>query len=54
MTLFLKNGQGIKKTSEKVTFNANKLKRYFPADFTTVQMEEVILRLLEEWNRKGE
>ncbi len=36
----------------KVTLKQDKLKKYFPKDYTPQKMEEVIIKLLEEWNRK--
>ena len=36
----------------KVTLKQDKLKKYFPRDYTPQKMEEVIIKLLEEWNRK--
>lgn len=38
---------------QKVTLPGKKLKRYFPPDVTPSQMEETIIRLLEEWKNKG-
>ena len=52
--LFLNGKHNSKKSSEKVTFKFDKLKKYFPENYTSGQMEEVILQLLEEWNRKGD
>lgn len=36
----------------KVMLKQDKLKKYFPRDYTPQKMEEVIIKLLEEWNRK--
>lgn len=36
---------------EKVTFSGDRLKKYFPKDYTTKQMEEVIIKLLESWRK---
>lgn len=38
---------------QKVTLQGKKLKKYFPPEFTPSQMEDVILRLLEEWQKKS-
>ena len=38
-----------KKDVEKVTFNGEILKKYFPSTFTPQQMEETIIQLLEGW-----
>jgi len=52
--IFLDGRRSSKKAPEKITIKFDKLKKYFPIDYTSTQMEEVILQLLEEWNRKGE
>ncbi len=36
----------------KITLKENKLRKYFPKNFTTKQMEEVIDKLLANWARK--
>ena len=36
----------------KVTLKGDKLKKYFPADYTPRQMEQVITSLLEQWSRR--
>lgn len=37
---------------EKVVFTGDKLRRYFPKSYTPQQMEDTILRLLDQWQRK--
>lgn len=37
---------------EKVTFTGDKLRKYFPRYFTPQQMEQTILKLLEQWQKK--
>ncbi len=37
---------------DKVTLTGDKLKKYFPKSFTPQQMEEVILKLLDQWQKK--
>lgn len=37
---------------EKISFSHEKLKRYFPKDYTPQQMEETIIKLLEDRQRK--
>ena len=54
MMQFLKVKVSQEKTNEKIILKVNKLKRFFPADYTAVQMERVIMRLLENWEEKGE
>lgn len=39
---------------EQVKLKKDSIKRYFPKDYTTQQMEKVILKLLEDWQRKRE
>ena len=36
----------------KVTLKGDKLKKYFPSDYTPRQMEQIITGLLEEWSRR--
>lgn len=38
----------------KITITDDKLKRFFPRSYTKRQMEDVIMKLLENWNRKRE
>ena len=37
---------------DKVTLSGEKLKRYFPTSYTPQQMEDVILKLLDQWQKK--
>ena len=37
-----------------VTLAGEKIRKYFPKSYTPVQMEAVILKLLEAWQRKRE
>jgi len=37
---------------EEVILSSDTLRRYFPKSYTPLQMEKVILRLLESWQRK--
>lgn len=36
----------------KVTIGGNKIKKYFPREYTPKQMEQVILKLLDNWSKK--
>ena len=36
----------------KVTIQGDRLQKYFPKDYTAQQMESVIIRLLENWQKK--
>lgn len=38
---------------KKVTLSENKLKRYFPPHYSSLDMEAVILELLEEWREQN-
>ena len=38
---------------EKVTFSSDTLRKYFPKSYTPKRMEETIIKLLEQWQRKG-
>jgi ParB family chromosome partitioning protein len=38
----------------KVTLTGDKLRKYFPKSFTPQQMEEVIIKLLDQWQKKRE
>ncbi|MBR0410024.1 MAG: hypothetical protein IJI25_03325 [Eubacterium sp.] len=44
----------IKAPARKVTFNETKLMKYFPADYSTKDMEQVILSLLDQWKKDKE
>jgi len=37
---------------EKVSIRRERIERYFPKDYTAKQMEDTILKLLEDWQRK--
>ena len=41
-----------KKEQVKVTLTGNRLKQYFPKEYTPKQMEKVIIGLLESWHKK--
>lgn len=36
----------------KVTLTDSKLKKYFPKSYTKQQVEDTIIKLLENWHRK--
>ena len=54
MMQLLKAKVNQEKTNEKIILKVSKLKRFFPVNYTAVQMERVIMRLLENWEEKGE
>lgn len=37
---------------ERVTFRNEQLRKYFPRSYTTQQMQDTILRLLDQWQKK--
>lgn len=39
---------------DRVTFKTDSLRKYFPKSYTSRQMEEKIIQLLEQWQRKRE
>ena len=41
-----------KKTERKLIIKADKISHYFPEDYTSEDMEVVIIQLLDEWRRK--
>jgi ParB family chromosome partitioning protein len=41
-----------KPLERKITLRNDKLKKYFPAEYTPLQMETIITQLLEDWSRK--
>ncbi|EFL44419.1 hypothetical protein HMPREF9248_0460 [Fannyhessea vaginae PB189-T1-4] len=36
-----------------MTFSSDTLRKYFPKSYTPKRMEETIIKLLEQWQRKG-
>ena len=42
-----------KPTPRKITFKGEKLSRYFPEDMPVEEIEEKIIRILDEWKDKG-
>lgn len=41
-----------KKETERVTLKGDTLRKYFPASYTPKRMEETIIKLLEQWQKK--
>ena len=37
---------------QKVTINGDTLRKYFPKSYTPQKMEETIIKLLEQWQKK--
>lgn len=51
MIMLLNNSQPGKLPSSKLTFSEKKLREYFPAEYTTTQMRNIIEKLLQEWKQ---
>ena len=49
--LSVAKGQAARKPKEDKTFR--RIKRFFPADYTAVQIGEIITKLLTEWKDKA-
>ena len=54
MIQLLNNSQLGRLPSSKLTFSEKKLKEYFPEDYTTTEMRNVIEELLTDWKRRQE
>lgn len=39
---------------DRVTFKTDSLRKYFPKSYTSKQMEDKIIQLLEQWQKKRE
>ncbi len=37
---------------DRITLNADTLRKYFPRNYTPMQMQETIIKLLEQWQKK--
>ena len=45
-------GEEKKSDLDKVTFTSDTLRKYFPKSYTPAKMQETIIKLLEQWQRK--
>ena len=54
MISLLNDSQPGKAPSSKITFTEKKLREYFPAEYTTSQMREIIESLLSDWRQNQE
>ena len=52
MIMILHNALPGRTTAKKVVMNEKKLRKYFPEEYTSGQMERVIEALLEQWSRE--
>lgn len=41
-----------KKEVDRITLTSDKISKYFPKSFTPKKMEETIIKLLEQWQKK--
>ena len=54
MIQLLNNSQPGKMPSAKLTFSEKKLREYFSAEYTTIEMRNIIEELLSDWKRRQE
>ena len=52
MTLPLRSWEKRKDELDKVVIKNDTLRKYFPRSYTPKQMEDTIIKLLEQWQRK--
>lgn len=52
MISILNSSIPMKAPAKKVTFNEKKLAKYFPTHYSSADMENVIVKLLENWKKK--
>lgn len=52
MIMILHNALPSRTSAKKVVMNEKKLRKYFPEEYTSGQMERVIEALLEQWSRE--
>ena len=52
MISLLNSSQPGKQLSSKLTFSEKKLREYFPEDYTTTEMRNIIENLLNEWKQR--
>ena len=45
-------GEEKKSDLDKVTFTSDTLRKYFPKSYTPARMQETIIKLLEQWQKK--
>ena len=45
-------GEEKKNDLNRVTFTSDTLRKYFPKSYTPAKMQETIIKLLEQWQRK--
>ena len=45
-------GEEKKESDDKVIFKGREIRQYFPKSYTPQQMQETILKLLQQWQKK--
>ncbi len=45
-------GEEKKSDLDRVTFTSDTLRKYFPKSYTPARMQETIIKLLEQWQKK--
>ena len=45
-------GEEKKSDLDRVTFTSDTLRKYFPRSYTPQRMQETIIKLLEQWQKK--
>ena len=41
-----------KEEQERITLSSDPLRKYFPRSYTPLQMQQTIIKLLEQWQKK--
>ena len=41
-----------KEEQERITLSSDTLRKYFPRSYTPLQMQQTIIKLLEQWQKK--
>ena len=49
---FIRLTELIPELLDRVTFTSDTLRKYFPRSYTPARMQETIIKLLEQWQRK--
>ena len=44
--------RGKKEEQERITLSSDTLRKYFPRSYTPLQMQQTIIKLLEQWQKK--
>ena len=44
--------RGKEEEQERITLSSDTLRKYFPRSYTPLQMQQTIIKLLEQWQKK--